>query len=189
MKSIIIFIVLESMYTLNIGIMKGLGKLNMSVLWSIVSYYLLGLPLAFFFAFYARSVLQWQNSKIFSEIHGLSGLYFGFNIAVLILNILIANEMFSHNWQDTCKQLQTTRHRYNQNQATLRFQESVIRNMSSHKQSLGNHAKNFSNMDALSFRNATAGASPVLGDVYNKDLKIGTTLKSAGDTSAQDLLK
>lgn len=98
MKSIIIFIVLESSYTLLIGIMKGLGKLNMSVLWTIVSYYMLGLPLAFFFAFYAKSVLQWQNSKILSEIHGLSGLYFGFNLAILILNMLIANEMFSHKW-------------------------------------------------------------------------------------------
>ena len=71
MKSIITFIVLESMFTLLIGIMKGLGKLNMCVLWTIVSYYMLGLPLAFFFAFYARSVLQWQNSKIFSDVHGL----------------------------------------------------------------------------------------------------------------------
>jgi Na+-driven multidrug efflux pump len=57
MKSILSFIVLESIFALLIGIMKGLGKLNMSVLWTIVSYYMLGLPLAFFFAFYARSVL------------------------------------------------------------------------------------------------------------------------------------
>lgn len=57
MKSIIIFITLESSFTLLVGIMKGLGKLHMSVLWTLVSYYMLGLPLAFFFAFYARSVL------------------------------------------------------------------------------------------------------------------------------------
>lgn len=42
-------------------------------------------------------------------------------------------------------------------------------------------------MDALSFRHATSGASPVLGEIYNnKDVPF---VSKSGDTSAQDILK
>jgi len=83
--------------------MKGLGHLNMSVFWTFVWYYLIGLPLAVFFAIYAKSLLQLQNTKILNQIYGLSGLYFGFNIAILMLCLLIANEMFSIKWNETGK--------------------------------------------------------------------------------------
>ena len=51
--------VLETSFSIMIGIMKGLGQLNMAVLWTFIGYYCLALPLAFFFAFYAENMLNW----------------------------------------------------------------------------------------------------------------------------------
>ena len=59
MFPIIVFMILETSYSIMIGIMKGLGQMNMAVLWTFIGYYCLAIPMAFFFAFYAENLLNW----------------------------------------------------------------------------------------------------------------------------------
>ena len=70
----------------------------MAVLWTFIGYYCLALPLAFFFAFYAQNLLNWQKVHFLNKITGLVGLYVGFNMAMFTMNISLLAEIVSANW-------------------------------------------------------------------------------------------
>lgn len=53
MPFVFVFMLLQSSIGLLTGVIKGLGQQNMAALWTCVGYFVIGLPLASFFAFKA----------------------------------------------------------------------------------------------------------------------------------------
>ena len=102
---IIVFMVMETSFSILIGVMKGLGQMNMAVLCTFIGYYCLALPLAFFFAFYAQNLLNWQKVHLLDKVTGIVGLYVGTDMALFILNISILVEILSANWLEIGKSL------------------------------------------------------------------------------------
>jgi len=98
MFPIIVFMILETSYSIMIGIMKGLGQMNMAVLWTFIGYYCLAIPMAFFFAFYAENLLNWQKVHLLNKVTGIVGIYFGVDMAIFVMNISILVEILSQNW-------------------------------------------------------------------------------------------
>jgi len=79
------------------GVVKGLGQQNMAAIWTLLSQFAIGIPLAAFFA-YDSEVTFGIKDKYIGQIRGLAGLYVGFNIALALLNILLAILIFSLDW-------------------------------------------------------------------------------------------
>ena len=95
-----IFIVLQASSGIMIGAIKGLGMQYMAVLWAFIAYYLLGLPLAAFFASEAHGLVHWLNIDFLKNIKGLGGLFFGINIALLIMNINFLQILRGSDWEE-----------------------------------------------------------------------------------------
>lgn len=92
-----IFMVLDSSFGLLMGVVKGLGQQNMAAIWTLLSQFAIGIPLAAFFAYESDRTFGIKD-KYMGQIRGLVGLYVGFNIALALLNILLAILIFSLDW-------------------------------------------------------------------------------------------
>ena len=124
--------ILETSYAILIGIMKGLGTINMAVLWTFIGFFCLGLPLAFFFDFYAQELLNLRNVHYLNKITGLIGLYVGLSLALILTNLCIFVEILSVNWIETGKQLFADYFRGNNNLFSP-YQQSILNQNSSLK--------------------------------------------------------
>ena len=96
--------VLDSSFGLLMGVVKGLGQQNMAAIWTLLSHFAIGIPLAAFFAYESERTFGIKD-KFIGEIRGLLGLYVGFNIALAVLIILLTMLLFSIDWGKVQKQL------------------------------------------------------------------------------------
>ena len=83
-----------------LGIIKGLGLQAMTVVWTFIGYFIMGIPMAAFCADKARDLFGWQNTRVLSSIHNLNGIYTGFNFACVVLNISIFYIIYTVDWDD-----------------------------------------------------------------------------------------
>lgn len=81
--------------------MKGLGLQSVAAIWTLISYVVLGLPLSAFFCLELTELIKWRhNSEFVQQIHGMTGLYFGLDIALLVLLIQILQMISQLDWND-----------------------------------------------------------------------------------------
>ena len=111
---VFIFMLLQSSIGLLTGVIKGLGQQHMAALWTFIGYFLIGLPLASFFAFRAQSFFDWQKNPYLSQIHNLPGLYVGFIVACLILNASFFHLITSVDWNAHAKRISKDFDQYRQ---------------------------------------------------------------------------
>jgi Na+-driven multidrug efflux pump len=91
-----LLVVSLSMYGIMNGAIKGLGLQNKAAFWTIFCFYLICLPLAFFFGFMLDSFTNHPYAK---DLKGIKGLYVGFTIGLIITNIIYIKIIFFIDWR------------------------------------------------------------------------------------------
>jgi len=93
------FVILQSSSGMLNGVIRGLGMQNMAALYTFIGYFLVGLPLSYFFAFKAQSFLNLDQRPLLRTIRGLDGMYLGMNIAALLLNYCYLRIIYTLDWR------------------------------------------------------------------------------------------
>ena len=88
------FILLDSVHGVWSGIIRGLGRQAYGSIWTLVCYYIFGMPLALYFAF-SRDV-------------GIKGLWIGFTIASLVLDIGFWVIIYCGDWNKIVERMKQT---------------------------------------------------------------------------------
>lgn len=94
---------LLSLYGINNGIIKGLGLQYIASIYSVFCLYLVSLPLSFILGFHPDWVIK--QPKIAESLLGLPGLYLGFSLGVMLLNLLYIYKLCRIDWKDNSQKL------------------------------------------------------------------------------------
>jgi len=86
----------------------------MAALWTCIGYFVIGIPLASFFAFRAQSFFEWQKTPYLNEIHNLPGLYVGLIIACVVLNASFLYLITAVDWPAHAKRISKDFDQYRQ---------------------------------------------------------------------------
>lgn len=90
------FVLLNASYGFFIGIVKGLGKQSKGAFWTFICFYCISLPLAYFLGFKAQFYFE---HRVFKKISGYTGLYIGFLIGLVCINIALICIIYCLDWR------------------------------------------------------------------------------------------
>ena len=90
---IILYVFFDTIHGVQSGIIRGLGRQVWGAIWTLVCYYIIGLPLALTLAF--------------KHEMGVKGLWFGFSVACIILDIGLECIIECCDWEQVAKDMQT----------------------------------------------------------------------------------
>lgn len=96
------FVFLLSYYSVLNGVIKGLGLQSKAVVLTIICLYLISLPFAYVFGFMPELIPVSWDLKGFK---GLAGLFTGFSVGLVVLNIGYVYLIWSLDWKNNSHQL------------------------------------------------------------------------------------